>query len=468
MATIDKDGVEFLTICNERYTKDVYLFCIEVLKVIPSNQQEEFLRAVVDGKGRLAVKSGHGTGKTSMVSWVVLWFMCCFPNCEIKITANSAHQLYSTTMKEISMWYKSSILSELNLFEFTKDKIRINHDSYRATWFAQAVSVANEEGISGTHAENVLIVVDEACGVGRGIFERLQGALTTDNTKLILVGNPSFVNSYLFDVFHDERLKTIYDTFTFNSELSTNVTQRWIEDMRVVCGGTETAMYKVRVLGEFASLDEDTIISAGDVIEAVSREYVYPTEARHLCIGIDVSSGTGSDSSVICLRADNTELQRFKDKCELHELYERVCDIIEDNIPKYDKITVNIDTTGLGIQIGQDLLRKFRMYTNVQINAINFAMKATNSDTYGNIFTEMMFNLREKMKDINLLNIEDSTAVQELGGRRFVFDSSNRFIAERKKDFIARSGASPDEGDAIALAFYDFDGHNLNIGSLRR
>lgn len=244
---IDESGVKFLEICEQRYKYDPYLFCVEVIGVIPSNQQELVLKGLVDGKGRIAVKSGHGTGKTCMVAWIVLWFMCCHPNCEIKITANSAHQLYSTTMKEISLWYNNSMLNELDIFEFTKEMIRINHPKYKTTWFARAVSVSNEEGISGTHAQNVLIVVDEACGVSRGIFERLDGAMTTGNCKMILVGNPSFVNSHLFDIFHKPELSCLYDTFTFNSEESSNVQEDWINYMKLRCGGTDTAMYKVRV-----------------------------------------------------------------------------------------------------------------------------------------------------------------------------------------------------------------------------
>lgn len=59
MAIIDSSGVKFLEICEERYKNDLDSFCREVLLVTPSNQQELVLKAMVEGKGRVAVKSGH-------------------------------------------------------------------------------------------------------------------------------------------------------------------------------------------------------------------------------------------------------------------------------------------------------------------------------------------------------------------------------------------------------------------------
>ncbi|MGL6025498.1 MAG: hypothetical protein ACRC0F_12905, partial [Cetobacterium sp.] len=73
----------------------------------------------------------------------------------------SSNQLYNTMMSEIRLWYNSSILAEFDLFYFTKDRVRLNHEKHSNNWFASAVSVANPENISGTHAEHVLAVVDE-------------------------------------------------------------------------------------------------------------------------------------------------------------------------------------------------------------------------------------------------------------------------------------------------------------------
>lgn len=220
-------------------------------------------------------------------------------------------------------------------------------------------------------------------------------------------------------------------------------------------------------LGEFAALDEDTIVPSDELFEATNREFIFPAE-RVLHIGVDVSSGSGTDSSVISMRVGNMELQRYKEKCELRELYEKIVDIVDDNLDIYSNVVLNLDTTGLGIQIGQDLHNHYKGDDRVKVHQINFAMKATDYEMYSNIFTEMMFNLRDRIKEIKLLNIKDSTLIQELGGRRYSFDSSNRFIAERKKDFIKRSGSSPDEGDAVALAFFDYTGHELNFATLRR
>lgn len=96
-----------------------------------------------------------------MTSVAILWFLCTRPMSRVICTASSSNQLYNTMMSEIKLWYNGSILRKLNMFRFTKDRVRINHDDYCNVWFLSAVSVANPENISGTHAENVLAVVDE-------------------------------------------------------------------------------------------------------------------------------------------------------------------------------------------------------------------------------------------------------------------------------------------------------------------
>lgn len=179
---------EFLEMCATRYFDDPVLFAKEVLGITLTKQQIPALMALAIGKKKVAVKSGHGTGKSCLSAIAILWFLCTRSMARVIITAPSSNQLYNTMMSEVRLWYNQSVLKSFNLFYFTKDRIRLNHEEYSNNWFASAVSVANPENISGTHAENVLAVVDEGAGVESEIFIRLEGVLTTEGSYLLTCG----------------------------------------------------------------------------------------------------------------------------------------------------------------------------------------------------------------------------------------------------------------------------------------
>lgn len=457
----------FLKLCSERYVNDIVLFSEEVLGLTPTDQQREAMELFVHGKGKIAIKSGHGTGKSCTLAVCVLWFLCCFELAEVRMTAPSSSQLYSTMMKEIRLWYSGGILDELEAFEFTKDHVRVNHSKFSNNWFAKAVSVANPENISGAHATNLLIVVDEAAGVDGEVFYRLDGAMTTKNTRLIMAGNPSYCSGYFYDVFNKEEYASKYDLLTFNSEDSPNVEESFIQEMREKYG-VSSNIYRVRVLGEFAPLDEETIIARHRVKSALARDIEEVNSVSDtLHIGIDLSSGTGNDNTVISIRRGNAEVNRIKVKRKLRESFEMTKDIIERNRKRFKKIVVNVDTTGLGSQFGQDLHDYYDTIDNVEVNEINFSFRASDSETYGNIYTEMFFQLEEKIEEIKLFNLEESTVEEELGSRRFGYSIDGRYVVEKKKEFIKRSGNSPDEGDAVLLAFYEPQDNGIISGRIR-
>lgn len=454
MARMHARAGEFLAMCEERYGNDPALFAKEVIGItLSETQQIPAVMALANGKKKVAVKSGHGTGKSCLSAVVILWFLCTKPMARVIITAPSSNQLYNTMMSEIRLWYNNSILREFGLFYFTKDRVRLNHEEYSNNWFASAISVANPENISGTHAENVLAVVDEGAGVDTEIFVRLEGVLTTEGSYLLTCGNPSFDSGYFYDIFHNPDYTKQYDCFTFSCVDSPNVDLDWIEYMKDKYG-EDSNIYKVRVLGEFAPLNEEVIIRREDVKKTIAREIEDDIEAP-VFIGVDVSSGDSNDYSVICVRQGYKELERVKLRVKLAELREEIKSYVHRYVCIAPRVVVNIDTTGLGYQLGQELDDFFWERRNVDVNKINFSFKAALHKIFGNVATEMFFMFKENIEEISLLNLPETTIEEDLGARRYGYDHSNRYLAERKKDFIKRFRRSPDEGDAVLLAFYD-------------
>lgn len=224
--------------------------------------------------------------------------------------------------------------------------------------------------------------------------------------------------------------------------------------------GEDSNIYRVRVLGEFSPLDEETVIRRSDLQKCFNRHEL-PEDYNEVYIGVDVSSGEGNDYSVVSVRTGDTEIFRDKYKMKLRIFRNKLIDIIESYSKDEIYVTVNIDTTGLGFQLGQDLEDYFYNSSNVEINKINFSFKAMRSKEYNNVFTEMIFLFADKIDEISLLDIPESTVEEDLSSRRYGYDFLNRYQAEKKKLFVKRIGRSPDEGDAVLLAFYDTYGHGI-------
>lgn len=454
---MDSRADDFLMVC-QNYRDDPIGFARDVLGITLTRQQSDALDALANGKRRTAIKSGHGVGKSCMSAVAALWFLCTRPFGRVVVTAPSSNQLYNTMMAEIKLWYNKSVLKNLSLFRFTKDRIRIDSDDHAETWGLSAVSVANPENISGQHAEEMFAIVDEGAGVDSEIFVRLEGVLTTESTYLLTCGNPSFTSGYFYDIFNNPNYAKEYDLFTFNCENSDNVKTDWIEYMKSKYG-EDSAIYKVRVLGEFAPMDESIIISRDRVKRAIGRVLVDEGDTDTVHIGVDVASGNGGDKSCISVRRGYVEIERLTPNVKLKELMQTVAMTATKYTYSHSRVIINVDTTGLGIQLGQDLSDHFIASETVEVNEINFSNKANMSKMYNNSFTEMFFGLASIIDKVSLLDIDESTAEEDLGSRRFAFDNRNRYVAEKKKEFIKRYNRSPDEGDAILLAFYDMDGY---------
>src|SRR4249919_1014255 len=77
-----------------RYARAPVAFVREVLHAEPDPWQLEALRAIARGHTRLAIRSGHGVGKTAFAAWLITWFANTRAPFKIAITAPTAPQLF--------------------------------------------------------------------------------------------------------------------------------------------------------------------------------------------------------------------------------------------------------------------------------------------------------------------------------------------------------------------------------------
>ena len=104
--------------------QDPSLFVRQVLGAEPETWQSEALQAIREND-RVAVKSGHGVGKSCFQSWLVLWFLSTHYPAKILLTANTSAQLNEVLMFEINKWHRKMAPEFREKIEVKSDRVEL-------------------------------------------------------------------------------------------------------------------------------------------------------------------------------------------------------------------------------------------------------------------------------------------------------------------------------------------------------
>lgn len=221
---------------------------------------------------QIAVASGHGIGKSALISMIVKWGLDTCEDCKVVLTANTEPQLRTKTWPEVSKWARLAITS--SWFKVVGMQAYSNEDGHEKSWRADAVtwSKENTEAFAGLHnvGKRVIIIYDEASGIDDRVWEVTEGALTDDNTEIIWIafGNPTRASGRFRECFRKFRHR--WKTWQIDSRTveGTNKTQiaKWVTDF-----GEDSDFVKIRVRGIFPAMSAKQFISETDVDGAFGK-----------------------------------------------------------------------------------------------------------------------------------------------------------------------------------------------------
>src|SRR3990172_8800608 len=144
---------------------------------------------------QIARTSGHGIGKSALVSWIILWAISTYEDTKGVITANTENQLKTKTWVELAKWYRLFIARDF--FQMTATAIFSRDPEHERTWRIDMVpwSERNTEAFAGLHnkGRRIVLIMDEASAIPDVIWETSEGALTDADTQIIwcAFGNPT-------------------------------------------------------------------------------------------------------------------------------------------------------------------------------------------------------------------------------------------------------------------------------------
>lgn len=426
-----------------RYQDDPAAFVREILHAEPDPIQLEILEEIARGQP-IAVKSGHGVGKTAVAAWVILWFLVTNPLARVPVTAPTMHQLDDILWPEVAKWLHGTILE--GTLEWTKTRLSVR--GFEETWFATPRTASKPENLQGFHARHLLFVVDEASGMAQEIMDVIEGALTTDGARLLMLGNPTQTSGTFHAAFHRDR--ALFRTFTFSSADSPRVSPSYVERMARKYG-RESDVFRVRVLGEFPQGGTDDFIPLSLAESAVGRE-VALNRTQPWAIGVDPAR-FGDDESVLAPACG-----RWVDPLRAFQGYDgprlagEVARLVKDiRCGGYaGKIPVRVDETGVGASV-YDQLALEADALGIDLVRVNFGGKG--GEDYANTAAALWGALKAALPTLHLP--DDDDLVAQMSCRRYSLTPDGKIKLEEKSAMKKRGISSPDRADAVALAIGD-------------
>jgi hypothetical protein len=422
------------------YRNDPVKFVRVVLQENPLKWQEELLRKIAAGKRRISVRAGHGVGKSTVCSWAIVWVMCTrFPQ-KCVMTAPTAGQLFDALFSELKAQVNKLPPVLRDSFDVLSDRISLKAAPESSFASARTSSSERPEALAGIHSENVLLIVDEASAVPEPVFEAAAGSMSGHSACTILIGNPTR-NSGLFYRTHHE-LSSDWDTMHVSCLDIPLVSKDFVEQIKATYGEGSNA-FRIRVLGEFAVADNDTLIAAELVDTAMGRDV--PVDVSDgMIYGLDVAR-FGTDRSALCKRKGNVVMEvKSWGGLDLMQLVGAVVNEARTDNP----VEICVDTIGLGSGVA-DRLREM----GYNVRDVNVAESSAMNPNANKLRDELWLAVKDWLATRTVRIPNDQTLRHELVAPRYNFSSSGKIVVESKDAMKKRGMRSPDLADAVCLTF---------------
>lgn len=463
LGEITRDKAEAL---RAKFIAEPKVFFSHFLGCQPWERQLEIVEAVRDNRVT-SVRSCHASGKSWIAARIALWYLICYPNSKVITTAPTARQMEGVLWREINDAYTRSNIPFGG--ECLKTKLDI-----KAQWFAVGLSTTDPDKFQGYHAERLLVIPDESAGIPEAIWEGVRAITTSTNNRVLMIGNPTSLTGRFYNSHREPTVRQMkisaFDTpnFLANGLTNTDELREAIESGREIKEvspylispiaayemlqeyGPEHPAYVSRVLAEFPSQEENTLIPLNLIESAMEPERATKLGKGAVpTYGVDVAR-FGSDKTVIAHRWGNVV-----DSIDVYTKQDTMQTVgrVRQHILNTPGAEAYIDVIGVGAGV-YDRLNELRNEGNEwqRVFAVNVAERAEDPEKFFNKRAEIYWRLRKLFEAGEIAVPHDKFLLNELATIQYRF-VGGKIRIEEKDEIKKRTGRSPDRADALMLAF---------------
>ncbi len=431
------------------------------------------------------VPAGRAVGKSFLLAGTVLWWLYTRPMSLVITTGPDHRQVVSVLWKEIRRALRPRfedgrrVSPRLNL---GVDHLTEGYTSpQRLTvklgtdWGALGFAAAHEEGFSGQHAGDLLVIVDEASGVTPPIWSAIHGLAAS---RLVVVGNPIRYDCH-FRELHDLAVKgsdtirsvgiSSLDAPDARKDFSPvgMASKSFLNQMREI-HGEESPWWRSNILGIFPG-QESVRFFPSAWLDACTRDGVTSDElwtdfaAGPAFMGVDIGGGVGADRSVVMVRNRKQILAVFASEWHgvLDDARHRLEPIVVELARKWDVAPDRIvyDKAGPGRSFGSYLAN------HGLVGVVGYFGAGKGGKLYSNRRTANAFAIRRRLDPHRENHVpfycggipEWPALRQELAELRSpTMEHEEGEVKQRledKEELASRLHRSPDLLDALLMTF---------------
>jgi hypothetical protein len=463
-------------------------FASDILNIALTPDQQTILNELMVSP-EVNVQSSHGQGKTLLAAIAVLHHVFCLQGLSVT-TAPTGRQTKELLWGEIRRLHSANRDKLGGICQTLSVKLS---ESARALGFSSEDT--DEHSAQGFHAEFLLVVEDEACGVSRAIDDGLASCLTGEHNRILRIGNPVEAQtvfeahcqrnhirleawrhpnvSWAYHLDYDgvHRLKPEVKAAICNPDgtikpasewadwcpkdaIPGAVSVRWIEAVRGKYG-EGSVFWEGRVEARFPTEITEGIIPYSLLLKARQRYDSNPkywdmlTLKYGWVLGVDV--GDKIDRHSIALWRGSVLYQvKLIDVVGDDEDTSRLVDEIEKTVKRLGDARIAIDRIGVGTHVVSDLKRKgYKVYPCI------FGSEAEDKSQFRNRKTELYWKFRDGLRlgtfAIAPLGEVEETVFEELRAMRYNTNTERQIACESKERTKSRLKRSPDLADSVVI-----------------
>lgn len=444
----------------DKYGADPVSWVSDRLRWMVWSKQAEIMQSILDNR-RTAVRSAHGVGKSHVASLVAAWWLDVHPpgTAFCVTTAPTGAQVKAILWRYIRKAHRRGRLSgRLNQTEW--------HIDDELVAFGRKPADHDEAAFQGIHARYVLVIIDEAGGIPEGLWIAADALTTNSDCRLFAIGNPDNPASYFRKVCTPGSGWNTIGISAFDSPNLTGeavpeqvslalVGKEWVEEKRREWG-EDNPLYQSKVLGQFSEDSEHQIVRTSDIAKCrLDPEVKYTLEdLTPVELGVDV--GGGGDETVIRERRGRMAGREWRAHTDRPEL---LAPLVLKAILESGATAVKIDSIGVGFGVIGELRNLYgKGVHGAAIVGVNVAEASSEVDKFQNLRAQLWWEVGRVLSerggwDLSKMDNADATVAQLLEAQWFVNDRG-KIQVEKKDELRKRLGRSPDNADALLLAYW--------------
>lgn len=455
--TLERPTKEYSKKLQKGFQTQPVKYFNDVLKVQLWKKQEEVLNSLVKHK-KVACFSGHSLGKDFIGGGLPLWWLSCYKDAIVVMTAPSDRQVEGIMWAELTRHYNRA--GGDSVFG---GKLLIKKYEITPQRKVLAFTTQDKNGVGkmhGWHTENMLIIISEAQGVEDSIYEQLDGITTAPNSKVVLFGNPVITSGYYARMFRTKE----YHKINMNCLDNPNYLQRktvlpglasyeWVEEMREK-HGENSPVWQAKVLGIVPDISVNSIISQKLARSRVNSPVFKKYYTKRRILAVD-PAGMGDDPTQFYVMEEGKIIHsETLGQLTAPELKQKAFDLVID----FECHAVAGDGIGIGEPSLQDLDKTLEKF-NIPV----FIFKASYSkpehldlpNTYYNLRAEAMFQAKEALENSHACFNGDEDLLTEACEHTYFYNKQSGKIQVIDKDTIKDAlGTSPNKWDAFYIGIW--------------